>query len=94
MTVHARTHSRAANQLSFRLGVGMVIPGWEEGVSKLHKGEKATLFIPSTLAYGPRGNQAIPANSVLIFDIELMDIQKGQAQQPGMPQMPEQQPSR
>ena len=72
----------------FQLGVGMVIPGWEEGVSKLHKGEKATLVIPSTLAYGPRGNQVIPANSVLIFDIELMTIQKGQPgqmPQPGVP---------
>lgn len=72
----------------FQLGVGMVIPGWEEGISKLHKGEKATLVIPSTLAYGPRGNQVIPANSVLIFDIELMNIQKGQPgqmPQPGVP---------
>ena len=90
----SRTNPQSGGKpAQFQLGVGMVIPGWEEGVSKLHKGEKATLFIPSTLAYGPRGNQAIPANSVLIFDIELMDIQKGQAQQPGMPQMPEQ-PSR
>lgn len=89
----SRTNPQAGGKpAQFQLGVGMVIPGWEEGVSKLHKGEKATLIIPSTLAYGPRGNQAIPANSVLLFDIELMDIQKGQAPQPGMPQMP--QPSR
>lgn len=71
--------------VQFPVGVGQVIPGWEEGVMKLHKGEKATLIIPSTLAYGPRGNQGIAPNSVLLFDIELMDIQKGQAQ-PGMQQ--------
>ena len=86
----SRTNPQAGGKpAQFQLGVGMVIPGWEEGVSKLHKGEKATLVIPSTLAYGPRGNQAIPPNSVLLFDIELMDIQKGQAPQPGMPQMPQ-----
>ncbi|MVM40341.1 peptidylprolyl isomerase [Spirosoma sp. HMF3257] len=85
----SRTNPQAGGKpAQFQLGVGMVIPGWEEGVSKLHKGEKATLIIPSTLAYGPRGNQAIPANSVLLFDIELIDIQKGQAPQPGMPQQP------
>ncbi len=87
----SRTNPQAGGKpAQFQLGVGMVIPGWEEGVSKLHKGEKATLVIPSTLAYGPRGNQAIPPNSVLLFDIELIDIQKGQAPQPGMPQMPQQ----
>jgi len=80
----------------FQVGVGMVIPGWEEGVMKMHKGEKATLIIPSTLAYGPRGNQGIAPNSVLLFDIELLDIQKGQPGmgQPGMPQPGMGQPGR
>ena len=74
--------------IQFQVGVGMVIPGWEEGVMKMNKGEKAMLIIPSTLAYGPRGNQGIAPNSVLLFDIELVDIQKGQPGmgQPGMPQ--------
>jgi len=72
--------------VQFPIGVGQVIPGWEEGVLKMHKGEKVTLIIPSTLAYGPRANPKIPANSVLLFDIELVDIQKGQMGQPGMPQ--------
>lgn len=77
----------SGDPIQFPIGVGQVIPGWEEGVMKLHKGEKATLLIPSTLAYGPRANPKIPANSVLIFDIELVDIQKGQmGPQPGMPQ--------
>ena len=91
---NSRTNPQAAGKpAQFQIGVGMVIPGWEEGVMKMHKGEKATLIIPSTLAYGPRGNQAIPPNSVLLFDIELMDIQKGQPGQPGMPQ-PQAQPGR
>jgi FKBP-type peptidyl-prolyl cis-trans isomerase len=86
----SRTNPQAGGKpAQFQIGVGMVIPGWEEGVSKLHKGEKATLIIPSTLAYGPRGNQAIPANSVLLFDIELMDIQKGQPGQMGQPGPPQ-----
>ena len=76
----------------FQIGVGMVIPGWEEGISKLHKGEKATLIIPSTLAYGPRGNQGIAPNSVLLFDIDLIDIKKGPT--PGQPGMPQAQPGR
>lgn len=85
----SRTNPQSGGKpAQFQLGVGMVIPGWEEGVSKLHKGEKATLVIPSTLAYGPRANNAIPANSVLLFDIELINIQKGQPgqmPQPGVP---------
>lgn len=73
--------------VQFPIGVGQVIPGWEEGVMKMRKGEKTTLIIPSTLAYGPRANPKIPANSVLLFDIELVDFQKGQpGQMPGMPQ--------
>ncbi|UFH56263.1 FKBP-type peptidyl-prolyl cis-trans isomerase [Spirosoma sp. KNUC1025] len=91
---NSRTNPQAGGKpAQFQIGVGMVIPGWEEGVMKMHKGEKATLIIPSTLGYGPRGNQAIPPNSVLLFDIELMDIQKGQTGQPGMPQ-PQPQPGR
>ena len=73
----SRTNPQAQGKpAQFPIGVGQVIPGWEEGVMKMHKGEKATLIIPSTLAYGPQGNQSIPPNSVLLFDIELIDIQK------------------
>ena len=73
--------------VQFPIGVGQVIPGWDETVTKMHKGEKATLIIPSTMAYGSRPNPKIPANSVLLFDVELVDFQKGQpGQMPGMPQ--------
>jgi len=61
---------------SFNLGEGQVIKGWDEGFSLIKVGEKATLKIPPELAYGPRANGGIPANSTLIFDIELLDIKK------------------
>lgn len=52
-----------------------VIPGWTEGLQKLKKGGKAELYIPSNLAYGPAGmGQAIGPNSVLVFEVELLDI--------------------
>lgn len=60
--------------LSFLLGRGNVIQGWDEGISLLNKGGKATLYIPSPLAYGKNSpTAAIPPNSVLIFDVELID---------------------
>jgi FKBP-type peptidyl-prolyl cis-trans isomerase len=63
--------------LSFVLGRGQVIAGWDEGIALMRKGEKATLLIPSAQAYGPAGagNGAIPANSVLRFEVELTDVQ-------------------
>lgn len=58
----------------FVLGQGDVIPGWDEGIALLNKGAKATLYIPSSLAYGSRQNGSIPANSILFFDVELIEI--------------------
>lgn len=58
----------------FILGQGQVIKGWDEGVALLKKGSKASLFIPAELAYGAEGSPpAIPANSELMFYIEVMD---------------------
>ncbi|HAI76246.1 MAG TPA: peptidylprolyl isomerase [Microscillaceae bacterium] len=51
-----------------------VIIGWEEGISLLNEGSKATLLIPSSLAYGENGNGAIKPNEVLVFDVELVKI--------------------
>lgn len=60
---------------SFNVAGHQVIPGWDEGVQLLKKGTKATLFIPSTMAYGDRSpSPKIPANSVLVFDIEVTDV--------------------
>lgn len=59
----------------FNVGQHMVIQGWDEGFALLNKGAKATLYIPSGMAYGPNARAAqIPANAILIFDVELVDI--------------------
>ncbi len=55
-------------------GMEQVIPGWNQGFLLLNKGAKATFIIPSAMAYGERGNQGIPPNSPLVFDVELVDI--------------------
>ena len=53
-----------------------VIRGWTEGLGLLGEGGKATLYIPSNLAYGERGNRNIEPNSVLIFDVEVLKVGK------------------
>lgn len=59
---------------TFDLGNHSVIAGWDEGVALMNKGAKATLYIPSALAYGANArSEQIPANAILIFDIELLD---------------------
>lgn len=59
----------------FKLGYGRVIRGWDEGFALLNKGTKATLYIPSNLAYGTQArNEIIKENSILKFDVEIMDI--------------------
>ncbi len=56
-----------------------VIPGWTEGLCLLRKGDKAELYIPASLAYGERGaGNKIPPHSVLIFEIEMLDVIKGE----------------
>ena len=61
--------------IDFALGVGQVIPGWDEGIQLLKIGDKARFVIPSDLAYGSRGaGGVIPPNAVLIFDVELMNV--------------------
>ncbi|MDN3696218.1 MULTISPECIES: FKBP-type peptidyl-prolyl cis-trans isomerase [Vibrio] len=56
-------------------GLNQVIKGWTEGVQYMVEGEKIRLFVPSTLGYGKSGSGPIPPATVLIFDIELLEIQ-------------------
>ncbi|MCG8310539.1 MAG: FKBP-type peptidyl-prolyl cis-trans isomerase [Cytophagales bacterium] len=61
--------------IDFQLGLGNVIIGWDLGIMLLKKGGKGTLYIPSSLAYGPQArSEIIKANSILKFEIELVDI--------------------
>lgn len=60
---------------SFKIGVGYVIQGWDEGVMDMKVGEKRRIFIPSELGYGARGaGRSIPPHAKLIFDVELIEI--------------------
>lgn len=61
---------------SFPLGGGRVIKGWDEGIAFLNVGDSATLIIPADLGYGSISRPTIPANSTLIFDVELMGVKK------------------
>ncbi len=60
--------------LSITLGEGQLIPGWVEMIRLMQKGEKVKTWVPSRLGYGEYGNHAIPGNSILIFEMELLDI--------------------
>jgi len=66
------THNAPFN---FRIGEGVVIPGWDLGVISMKKGEKRTLIVPYWLAYGDKGILGkIPVRATLVFDIELLDF--------------------
>ncbi|KAF9996637.1 Peptidyl-prolyl cis-trans isomerase fkbp13, chloroplastic [Entomortierella chlamydospora] len=59
----------------FTLGIGQVIKGWDQGLVDMCVGEKRKLIIPASLGYGSRSmGAAIPANSALVFDVELVRI--------------------
>ena len=67
--------SRDGQPFSFKLGVGQVIKGWDEGVAKLRVGDHAILVIPSKLGYGAKGaGDVIPPDANLIFVVEVVDV--------------------
>lgn len=68
---------RPYEPLPVNVGMGQVIPGWDEGLLLLKKGSKGKFLIPSPLAYGENGaGGMIGPNSILIFDVEVVDVQK------------------
>ncbi|UOQ54691.1 FKBP-type peptidyl-prolyl cis-trans isomerase [Hymenobacter cellulosivorans] len=74
-TVFDASSKHGGAPFSFVLGARQVITGWDEGIALMTKGSKAILLIPSRLAYGARGaGSSIPPNTVLRFDVELVDV--------------------
>jgi len=63
-----------SDPLRFRLGVGIVIQGWDEGLVGMRVGGTRRLVIPSNLGYGSRPSGIIPPNSVLVFDVHLVSV--------------------
>jgi FKBP-type peptidyl-prolyl cis-trans isomerase FklB len=68
---------RKYQPLRFAIGYGLTIPGFEFAISMMHPGEKATVIFPSRLGYGTQSSGGIPANSPLIFELDLVQVKKG-----------------
>jgi peptidylprolyl isomerase len=70
------TEARGNRPFSFRVGTKQVIPGWDEAALDMKTGERRLVVLPPELAYGEQGagNGAIPPNSFLIFEMELVGI--------------------
>ncbi|MFO0897031.1 MAG: FKBP-type peptidyl-prolyl cis-trans isomerase [Pirellulales bacterium] len=64
--------------------VNRVIKGWQEALSLMPVGSKFQVWVPAALAYGPDGNDSIPPNATLAFEIELLGIEKPSSQLPGL----------
>ncbi|MEJ6776195.1 MAG: FKBP-type peptidyl-prolyl cis-trans isomerase [Crocinitomicaceae bacterium] len=63
-----------SNSTGITFNLGGVIPGWTEGIPYFKEGGSGTLLVPSALGYGSQATGGIPANSVLIFDVALLDV--------------------
>ncbi|RMY00231.1 hypothetical protein D0867_11821 [Hortaea werneckii] len=69
--------NKKGKPFSFKLGAGQVIKGWEIGIQGLAVGGERRITIPANLAYGKQNMGDIPPNSTLIFDVKLLEVNKG-----------------
>ncbi len=74
-TVFDASANHGTQGFTFTLGAGQVIKGWDEGVVGMKVGGERELVIPPSLGYGAQANGPIPANSTLVFEIELVNVQ-------------------
>jgi len=77
-TVFDASKNHGNDGFTFKLGAGQVIKGWDEGVAGMKVGGTRELIIPASLAYGSQAVGPIPANSTLVFQVELLNVQKSQ----------------
>lgn len=73
------TELHGGEPAAFPVLPGTVIPGFHEGLKQMKEGGEYTLYIPAKLAYGAAGNPKIPGNSVLVFDVKVVKVEKGAA---------------
>jgi FKBP-type peptidyl-prolyl cis-trans isomerase FkpA len=76
-TIFDASANHGTTGFTFPLGAGQVIKGWDEGVVGMKVGGKRELVIPASLGYGNQAVGSIPANSTLVFEIELLNVQSG-----------------
>jgi FKBP-type peptidyl-prolyl cis-trans isomerase len=74
-TVFDASANHGTQGFTFNLGAGQVIKGWDEGVVGMKVGGKRELVIPASLGYGAQAVGSIPANSTLVFEVELQSVQ-------------------